>query len=165
MIKIISMVMLFCASGFLGFQVANIYKDKQYFFVDLLNFTKNLKNEISFMKTDILSILKKYEYKSDFNKYLKEYQNLLKLKNYTKIEIDKILYSFSFLSDYEKNTINQMFFELGNIGYTEQLERLNFYENVYKDALERSRQKNDKMIPFCKKMGFLMGALICIVLI
>ena len=165
MIKIVSMILLFCASGYLGFQVANVYKAKQDFYVDLLSFTKSIKNEISFMKTDILTILQKYEYKSQFNKFLKDYQNLLKLKNYNKNEIDKILATFSFLNEYEKNTINQMFFELGNIGYTEQLERLNFNENVFKETLEKSREKSDKMMPFCKKIGFLMGALVCIVLI
>lgn len=165
MIKIILLIALFGASGYLGIQFANTYKKKQDFISDLLNFTKSIKNEISFMKTDLLSILNKYEYKSSFNEFLIEYTNLIKTKNQSQNEILGILEKLSNFNDLEKNTISQMFFELGNIGYIEQIERLEFYINFYDDILKKSSEQSGKMIPFCKKMGFLMGLLVCIVLI
>ena len=165
MIKITLLIILFCVSGYLGFEFANVYKTKQDFFVDLLNFTKNLKNEISFMKTDILSILSKYQYKSAFCVYLSQYKELLMSKNYKRVDIDEIVEKISFLTEYEKNTISQMFFELGNVGYSEQLERLDYYVNIFNDLLENSKKSSDKMIPLCKKIGILTGALVCIVLI
>ena len=137
----IKFALLFCllgASGYLGFQFANTYKKKDDFLSDLLNFTKSIKNEISFMKTDLLSILNKYEYKSNFNDFLLKYQNLLKSKNQSQNEIIEILEKISNFDDLEKNTISQMFFELGNIGYIEQIERLEYYINFYENLLKKS---------------------------
>ena len=164
----IKFALLFCllgASGYLGFQFANTYKKKDDFLSDLLNFTKSIKNEISFMKTDLLSILNKYEYKSNFNDFLIKYQNLLKSKNQSQNEIIEILKKISNFDDLEKNTISQMFFELGNIGYIEQIERLEYYINFYENLLKKSSEQSGKMMPFCKKIGFLIGLLVCIVLI
>ena len=165
MIKFVLMVLLFGTSGFLGFQVAKVYENNQNFFVDLLNFTKSIKNEISFLKTDIFVILSKYKYNSVFNDFLIEYKKKLNNGNLSQNEIIKILNKNSSLNNIQINTISQMFFELGNIGYVEQLERLNYYINFYNQELEKSRGKTDKMSPFCKKMGFLFGLLVCIVLI
>ena len=71
----------------------------------------------------------------------------------------------AYLKDDEYESISQMFFELGNIGYVEELERLNYYIDFYDAEIEKCRVKTDKMSPFCKKMGFLIGLLVCIVLI
>jgi stage III sporulation protein AB len=165
MIKFVLMVLLFGASGYLGFQSAKVYQNKNNFFADLLSFTKSLKNEISFLKTDIFGILKKYEYKSMFNDFLIEYQKILNNKNISQTDIIEILDQNISLTEIQKNTISQMFFELGNIGYLEQIERLEYYTNFYNQEFEKSRDKSNKMEPFCKKMGFMMGSLLCIVLI
>ena len=165
MIKIVLLCSLFSLSGFLGFQASKIFDKSIKFFEDLLSFTQSLKNEISFLKTDIFSILKKYEYTSNFNDFLKEYEKILNTKNISQNEITKILENLIFLSDLEKNTISQMFFELGNLGYVEQIERLEFYSTFFKNQLDIHVQKGGKMSPFCKKMGFLIGSLLCIVLI
>lgn len=165
MIKFVLLLLLFGASGYLGFQTAKVYQNKCNFFNDLLSFTKSLKNEISFLKTDIFSILKKYDYKSLFGNFLIEYKNKLSEKKLSQSEIVEILQGVIDLTQIQKNTISQMFFELGNIGYLEQLERLEYYTNFYNQEFEQSRDKLSKMAPFCKKMGFMMGLLICIVLI
>lgn len=165
MIKFVLMVLLFSASGYLGFQTAKVYETNQNFFIDLLSFTKSIKNEISFLKTDLFSILSKYQYKSIFNIILTEYKNKLINNNLSQNEIIEILQKYIKLNNVQMNNISQMFYELGNIGYEEQLERLNYYIEFYNDELEKSRGETGKMAPFCKKMGFLIGLLVCIVLI
>ena len=165
MIKIVSLVLLFLSSGYLGFQISKIFEEKQNFYLDLLDFTNCVKNEIAFVKTDILTILNKYHYKSNFNDFLNEYKFMLESKNVGKERLLKMLDDISNFDDVEKNCIAQMFFDLGNIGYYEQLENLNFCAENYKQSLEKSRDKSLKFIPLSKKMGFLVGLLICIILI
>ena len=77
MIKIASLFLLFLCSGYLGFQISKIFEEKQNFYLDLLDFTNCIKNEISFVKTDILTMLNKYQYKSKFNIFLNEYKDFV----------------------------------------------------------------------------------------
>lgn len=165
MIKLVLMVLLLGTSVHLGFQIAKVYEKNQDFFQDLLSFTQSIKNEISFLKTDIFSILNKYEYKSAFNNFLIDFKHKLNNGNLSQNEIIEILQKNINLTDLQVSTISQMFFELGNIGYLEQLERLNYYIDFYNGELEKSRDKSGKMSPFCKKLGLLIGLLVCIVLI
>ena len=165
MIRIALMVLLFGCSGYLGFQSAKAYENKQKFFADLISFIKSIKNEISFLKTDLFSILNKYEYTSVLNIILIDFKQKLKNKKLSQNEINEILDKNINLNEIQKNTICEMFFELGNIGYLEQIERLNYYIDFFNMEFEKSRSKTDKMAPFCKKIGFLVGMLVCIVLI
>ena len=91
MIKVVLMVILFGTSGYLGFQTAKVYEIKQNFFIDILSFTKSIKNEISFLKTDLFTILKKYQYDSAFNNFLIGYQKLLNSKKITQNDMLEIL--------------------------------------------------------------------------
>ena len=166
MIKILLLTALFGACGYLGFETSKVFERNQNLYFDLLSFTKSIKNEISFLKTDILTMLKKYEYNSKFQEILMVYINLLENKNeFSQNDIILLLEKNGIVTQVEKNTISQMFFALGNIGYVEQLERLDFYIEQYTSFFEKSREKSSKMMPLCKKMGVLVGLLICIVLI
>ena len=156
---------LVCLTSFLGFQTSKIYDKSIKFFQDLLTFTQSLKTEISFLKTDIFSILQKYEYKSVFNDFLIDYKKILSQGNLSQNEITKILDKNVSLSDIEKKSISQMFLELGSLGYIEQIERLEYYTSFYKTQLDIHIEKSSKMMPFCKKMGILIGLLVCIILI
>ena len=166
MIKILLLFMLFGSISYIGFESSKIYKSKENFFCDLLSFTKSIKTEISFLKTDILEMINKNKYESKFNDFLIEYKNALKNdKSLSKSNITEILKNIIDLKDDEIESISQMFFELGNIGYNEQLERLEYYIETYINFYNQSNENSKKMMPLCKKMGILTGILVCIVLI
>ena len=166
MIKIILLSAIFVSSTFLGFQISKVFNEKTAFHQDLLDFTKNLKTEISFFKTDIVSILSKYTYKSKFENIKEQIKNLYNSKNQLKIDdINSILTQNITLDETEQKIISQMFFELGQLDYVCQLEQLDYYKNQFETMLTKSKNRADKMIPFCKKIGILTGLLVCIVLI
>ncbi len=166
MIKIILLIALFGASGFLGFQTAKVFESKTKFYKDALDFTKNIKAEISFLKTDIISLLSKYNFSSKFENVKNDIKELYKSNK--EISIDDIKHTINkyiTIKDEEVNIISQMFFELGQLGYIEQIERLEYYINHFQSVLSKEKDRADKMMPFCKKMGVLIGLLVCIVLI
>ena len=166
MIKFVILVALFGASGLLGFEASKVYTLKKQFFEDILDFTKNIKNEISFLKTDMLSLLSKYHYKSklqDINNQIISEQKTGEILEYEKVKT--IVSKIVILKESETNTISKMYSELGNLGYLEQIERLEYYINQYEAMHKSSVDRANKMMPFCKKMGFLIGSLICIILI
>ena len=70
-----------------------------------------------------------------------------------------------FLTETEKNSIIDMFAELGGMGYFEQLERLDYYINFFNDEMNKESSKLTKTSILYKKMGVLVGLLVCIVLI
>ena len=77
MIKLLLLCALFGTSGYLGTMISKVYDQKELFFEELVEFLNNIKNEISFFKTDIVSILSKYQYKS----YLRQIKREILEKN------------------------------------------------------------------------------------
>lgn len=163
MIKILLLISLFCTSGYLGYNISQTFIKKQQFYQDLLSFCQSLKTEISFLKTDLISIFEKYEYKSKFNEVLNDIQQ--NLKNQNNINFEEIFEKYGFLNEQDKILLKNIFIELGQLGYDEQLERLSFFINEAERVLLNTKEKNTKIVPLCKKMGFLIGGLVCIVLI
>ena len=166
MIKIILLVSLFTASTYLGFQTSKVYLNKTKFYQELLEFSKNIKSEISFLKTSVLEIFSKYKFSSKLedikNQIYEAYKSNQKL---TFDSIKKVVQKHASLDDAETNVVCQIFFELGNLGYVEQLERMDYYIHHFELELKKIQDKSNKMMPFCKKMGSLIGLLICIVLL
>ena len=166
MIKVLILTMILVSSGYLGLSISNVYKTKLNFFKELSSFTKNIKNEISFTKTDTLTMIKIYQSNTTFGKFLKSYGDaLMQNKQLSMCEIKTLIDEQIYIDSATKDVIANMFAELGNIGYIEQLERLSYLINYF-DAIERNGEdKANKMMPFYKKMGFLIGLLVCIILI
>ena len=166
MIKFMLMGVLFAYSGYLGIMISNVYDEKEQFFNELIDLLNNIKSEISFLKTDIISILKKYKYKSKLENV--KSQIVIILENGDELNHELIINIISkniIIEQNDLNQISQMFCELGNLGYMEQIERLEYYINLFKNSSKRAKDRAVKMKPFCKKMGFIMGLLVCIVLI
>lgn len=165
MIKIILLASIFVSTTYLGFQSSAIFSNKTKFYQELLEFTKNIKSEISFLKTNILDLFSKYKYSTKLEKIKNQIYLAYKTNQSLSFENIKELVSHELSFDEaEINQISQMFYELGNLGYMEQIERLDYYINHYEIELKKSKDRADKMIPFCKKMGSLIGLLVCIVL-
>lgn len=166
MIKIIILISIFGLCGYVGLGFGKIYKNKILFYEEYKNFCELLKNEISFLKTDLISIISKCKYKSCFKDVLSFYEN--SLKNNADFEIEKLCNKISkniFLDEEDKRLINNLFIDLGLIGYDEQLKKINWCGEEISKKMEKYKSKSDKFIPLCNKMGFLVGLLVCIVLI
>lgn len=166
MIKFILLIGLFYTSGYLGISIGGIYKNKINFYQDLLSFCKKIKTEISFLKTDVLSLVKYTDYNSKFADILNDYQKLIESNSIiSEVEIKNILYKYSFLNNDDIKCLSQFFLQLGQVGYQEQLQNIEYSIETIDDIFEQYKQKNNKMVTLCNKMGFMFGLLVCIVLI
>lgn len=166
MTKIILMLLLFCTTGYLGINIGNVYKSKLNFYQDLISFCKFLKAEISFLKTDILTVLSKTNYNSKLNTILTDYKQLIEKQGIaTNSELDNLLIKYDFLDTNDKKCINSILLNLGKLGYDEQLENIDYNIETCNNLYVEYNNKNSKLIPLYKKMGFLVGILVCIVLI
>lgn len=165
MIKLMLLGALFGASGYLGILISKVYDQKELFFEELVEFLNNTKNEISFFKTDIVSLLSKYQYKSYLQQINQEI--LKKIKSDENLElnqIEEIISKYANLEQKDFILISQMYYDLGKLGYYEQLEKIEYYISQIKISMQNNQNRAVKMKPFCKKMGFLIGLLVCIVL-
>lgn len=166
MIKIILLVALFSACGFLGINVSKIYSEKYNFYKELLTFCKSLKTDISFLKTDILSIMQKTNFKSKLSNILDDVKILL-TKN-TIINKNEFLISlekYQFLTEQDKSCLCLIFCEIGNLGYDEELSKIEYNINSVEMLMDDFKQNKLKLATLSKKMGFLLGFLVCIILI
>ncbi len=166
MIKIAILISLFLASTYLGFQTATVYDEKLKFYQDCTKFLKNIKSEISFFKTDLISMFDKFKFQSKFETLKNSIKDLyIQNKEFNIQDIKNIIDKTIIIDDDEKNKLAQMFFEIGKIGYYEQLEKISYYIQAFDEIESRVEQKKNKMMPFCKKMGAIIGVLLCIILI
>ena len=165
MIKYFILLAIFGLSTIAGIEFSNTYARKVQFYEDALDFSKILKNEIIFMKTDIMTIFSRQQYKSQFNDVLNSLKTLYFEKNGVQIDkIDDVLKSFDILNENDRKIISGLFSSLGKLSYEEQLKQIDFYTDKFQSVLQKQRMEYEKMSPFCKKMGILVGLAICIVL-
>ena len=165
MIKIALLISLFAMCSYLGFSVGNTYLEKQRFYEDLLNFCQLLKNEISFLKTDIISIISKTTYTSKLNNILFDVSNvLISTENFSSTDLNDDFDKYSFLSEQDKKMLCDIFSNLGKLSYEEQIGRIEYNIESIDQCLKQIDQKNSKIVPMCKKMGIIVGLLVCIVL-
>jgi len=165
MIKIALLISLFAMCSYLGFSVGNTYLEKQRFYEDLLNFCQLLKNEISFLKTDIISIISKTTYTSKLNNILFDVSNvLISTENFSSTDLNDDFDKYSFLSEQDKKMLCDIFSNLGKLSYEEQIGRIEYNIESIDQCLKQIDQKNSKIVPMCKKMGVIVGLLVCIVL-
>lgn len=160
------LLLLFSACGLLGINVSKTYTAKHNFYKDVLLFCKNLKNDISFLKTDLVSVLSNNNYKSNFSAILADVSLLLTNNLLTdKTQIIKVIAKHNFLTENDINFLTEIFYNLGMLGYNEELCKIEYSINNAQSFVEDYEKNNLKYAALSKKMGFLTGILVCIVLI
>lgn len=166
MIKIVLLMLLFGACGVLGINFGNVFNDKYLFYKELLDFCKSLKTDISFLKTDIISIIEKNNYKSKLSDILVDVKNLMQKNTILqKNDILSVLEKYHFLTDQDKNCLVSIFCEIGTFGYEEELSKIEYNITTVDGILNDFKQNKLKFAGLSKKMGFLVGLLVCIALI
>ncbi|HBB44566.1 MAG TPA: hypothetical protein DCZ34_00370 [Clostridiales bacterium] len=157
MIKIALLISLFAMCSYLGFSVGNTYLEKQRFYEDLLNFCQLLKNEISFLKTDIISIISKTTYTSKLNNILFDVSNvLISTENFSSTDLNDDFDKYSFLSEQDKKMLCDIFSNLGKLSYEEQIGRIEYNIASIDQCLKYHSQKTAKLFQCARKWVLLL---------
>lgn len=157
--KILILGSIFALITYTGFKFGNNYKEKENFYNDFVRFLINLKTQINFLKTDIIQILNNYKTNNkNLNKLLLDYKNSIVNDKEFKIELN-------ILTEDEKVEILTFFNTFGKSDLYTQIDLLEKYNKFFEDKLEEKRKLNVKYGVMYKKLGILLGLLVCIVLI
>ena len=166
MIKFLILCGILSLTSYVGFQLSKTYSQKTEFYEDILSFCKSLKNEISFLKTDVVSILEKSQYKSILNDILSDIISQLKTEDILKREdVIQVLSKHNCLTEKDKDILCELFCNLGKLSYDSQLSSIDYNIENFQELLTKQTELSNKMRPLCKKMGVLIGVAVCIVLI
>lgn len=167
MIKYALMLVLLGCFGYVGIEISKTYIKKQEFYENLLNFCNLLLAEIGFLKNDLISICKRQETSvgTEFNKVLVSFSNKLISNNETSEKDFNNLITHLFLTKNEIYYLKEFFNSLGKTGVDAQINLINYYISIFNQNLISAKENNQKFNPLFKKMGWIVGLLVCIVLI
>ena len=143
--------------SFLGNQYALKYKRKRNFFIELENFIIYLKREISFSGTTLGNIVKKYK---------TENTDLLDMLNtiFCECREDNIYYP-KYLDVDEKQLIQMFFDKLGKSDKKNEIELLDNIILEIRSMKEKEIMKSSKITGITTKLGFLVGAIVFVMLL
>lgn len=166
MIKIMLLCSLFVCCGWLGINIGNTFNEKYNFYMDLRDFCNHMKNNITFLKTDVLAITNNYKPKSKLKFLLQDVSNAIKEKVVlNEMELLSLLQKYSYLNQQDKNLLANLFCNLGSVGYDEQIAKIEYSISQTEFLMNDFKQNKYKFANLSKKMGFIIGLLVCIVLI
>ena len=156
-IKIILGLIIVLLFSFLGNQYALKYKRKRNFFIELENFIIYLKREISFSGTTLGNIVKKYK---------TENTDLLDMLNtiFCECREDNIYYP-KYLDVDEKQLIQMFFDKLGKSDKKNEIELLDNIILEIRSMKEKEIMKSSKITGITTKLGFLVGAIVFVMLL
>ena len=150
--KLVLIIVLGCSFIILGLNVKKHYKQKSDFYDCLVKFLSVLNQEISFLKSDLESIINSHHYSEDFDYFLQEY--LLNRK-----------VNLSFLSDEENYQLLQFLDSLGKGDVEREINNLSYYSIQFSDKLVKVKQDESTNGNMYFKLVSLVGIVVCIVLI
>jgi len=156
--KIVLMVVLISSFSYLGFQIGGLYLAKEKFYSELIGFITHLISEISFLKTDLMGISTNFK---STNKHFNLFLNNLK----NKILFEKDYENITILNEQENLEIKNFINSLGKNDALNECEIIKSFLENFKLKLNDSREGNKKYGIMYKKLGVLVGILVCIVLI
>ena len=154
--KIFIGLILLCFCVFISYMLSEKYTLRKKFYNSFLTFCKRLKNEVTFSKETLLSILKKDLDKNDlfFKGLRKRFYNQ-----------DNIKVSFNFLSEDEIDYFKSFIENIGKTNAVQQYEFLSGTEKVIFEKLVVVQEEEKKYKSLYLKLGFLLGLLIFILII
>lgn len=155
--KLVILGLIFSSICFTGFKFSNSFKEKERFYYEFCSFLLFLKGEISFLKSNILEILEKFNSKNEnLNKVIINYKNYLKTEEYVFI---------SLLSNEENLQIKHFFERLGQNDCFNQNEYIETNLAVFQKKYEDAKNANLKYGAMYKKLSIILAIFICIILI
>lgn len=153
MIKTLLIVAIIVVSVLIGVVINKYLVVRKNIYDDFKDMIQTIKSEISFLKTEKLSLLKNYKCK---NKNVEDFLN-----NYISCGQANI----SFLKQEENEELLKLLNSIGKSNIEGELNNLEYYEGVIIKNCRNAQEKYDKYGTFSIKLSILFGALVAIILI
>ena len=153
MIKWLLIVGIIVCGVMTGVLIHNHFLSRFQLFKDFEKACKNIVGEISFLKTDKLTLISKLEFN---NKYAKEFRDkyILLGKGYSRV-----------LSESENQFLNEFLDSIGKNNVDGEVYNLGYYEQLIKEHISASQEKYERYGVLAIKLSIIISALIVIILI
>ena len=163
---VLSLILLVGCS-YLGYGLGHYYTLRHQFITDLITFTNLLKVEISFLKDDLLKIIKEKttQFSPSFKAVLKGYIKTIEENEMVTMETLKKNISTSYLENAEYHTLLQFFNGLGKTDAISQVEALDKFLLFFYTYLKNASKERQKYAGMFQKLGVLTGIFLVIVLL
>lgn len=153
--------------SYVGYGLGTYYVKRHRFLVDLITFASQLKVEIGFANETLSQIVQKHikEYDAAFTTLLRAYLRLLKRSEYITTKQLKNNLPLHYLEEVEQKQVLQFFNFLGKSDAKNQIEVIEKQLVLFQVMLNSAVEERKKYASIFKKLGFLVGVLILIVMI
>ena len=153
MIKTLLIISILIVSVVIGLTIKNYFSVRHQIYLDFKDIIQSIKTEITFLKTDKISLLKKQNCSSkvaqeNLNDYIEAGQAETK-----------------FLNQNENFKLNEFLNSIGKNNIDGEIMGLQYYENIIIKDCNLSEEKLNKYGTFSVKLAIIIGTLIAIILI
>lgn len=146
--------LLFCV--FMGKVLAKKYTDRRIFYSDLFEFNKKFRVEITFSQNTLPTIISEFRNKEGiFYKNLNEFFNTNK-----SVALDKNIFS-----EQENDFFIKYLNSLGKSDKNSQLNQIDSFTSEIENKVSITKTEEEKYKKLYKKLGFLIGLILLIMLI
>ena len=161
--KFLLICTVFICFSLIGFKIANFYRKKKDFYVDICAFCNYASNQVSFAlkKTNEIVSSCKSSFTGDFYNYLTIYEKFLD-GNITQKEFQEDK-SFAILSIDEKMKIDNFFLSFGQMNKEEELEKLVAFKEEFSQKKEFCLNNYIKYKSLYVKLFFLLGLVFVVI--
>lgn len=165
-IKLAIIVTICLLVVFIAYKLYCFYKLRCLYYQNLYDFCSFLSSQISFLKTDLTSLIKtkQIEYQKDFNSTLKSYLNALVSNNFSKQFGDE-LKKQNILTMDEQTQICNFFEKLGKTNQQDQLAILSATKQQVQEKLKLLNQDLSKKGTVNLKLGIMLALALFVIFI
>lgn len=139
--------------------VANQYKEKNLFYISIMQFLTSYELNIGFKKERIKNLVEKKHSKGQAKILFDEYLGYLKDENELTLEKIKIL------TDDEKEFLIDLFSKIGTSDYTNEMSQLKVFKSHIQEKIDSTSKDSAKFYPLIMKLSFLFSLGIALVFI
>jgi stage III sporulation protein AB len=153
-----------CCTTYIGFGVAAYYAKREKLYFELNQFCGRLSADIGFLLTPLEQIYSAAaeECQSELSGIASLCAGLIKSGEALTVKILEEKLSSRYIKREEKNLICQFFCMLGKSDAKTQIESINAYRQRFAEFESVCAAERKKYSPMYKKLGFLLGAAVCL---
>jgi|LGOV01.1.fsa_nt_gb stage III sporulation protein AB len=153
--------------SYIGYGVGHYYVKRQHLLQNLISFASYVRAEIAFAHLNLENIVKTHipEFDKNFRIVLKNYLKTLKKSDYITIKELRENVSSIYLEENELNEMLQFFSFLGKSDIDSQITIIDKHLVSFKNFLNSAKGQRERYSGMSKKLGFLMGILILIIML
>lgn len=144
-------------------QISKYFKRRKNFYKEYFNFLQTLLSEISFLKTDLVSIINRQienNNSTDFTKTLKVFQDYISKDNNSQLAINS-----SILSKEENQELTNFFSSIGKKSLLDEIENIKHTTTLIEQKSNQVSEYFSKYSPISIKSGILISLLVIIIFI